>query len=508
MKASKALRPGSLVAATALLLSPGLALGAPFDAAVFVLAGVRIRDGSMPYRDLWDHKPPGVYLLNAFGQTALAWLDPWLVTWLLTVVFTSAAILLIDRLLRRRLSSGAASCWSVVCLVGVAGYPVATGGGLTESFALLPLVTTLWATATMPRNLRSSAGIGCLLGVACLISMQSLPAAAVLAVAAVVGEGGPAGAGRRAVAMIAGGLVLPLLVLGWLVAGGAAGDAFDQIVTYNAAYRGSSSGLVEMLLITVLYLGWLAVPAGVTVARMILRPRSFDGVEWSSLAWIIASAAYVAYQDRIVLHYFILVIPPLVLLASPGMEWLWARRRLSRPSRRRLVLALLTATACAFLFSAAVASRLTAIMLSNGAQVRASSDATAAWIRTNTPASATLFVWGDDAAVYLTAGRAPYDRYVYQFPMVTAGYWSADRTAALLDAWRALPPPVIVEARAAVPMFRASVDVGDPRDFDTLGPLREFVRANYRLVASFGDHDVYVVGSTGYLVADDSTPYR
>jgi hypothetical protein len=92
--------------------------------------------------------------------------------------------------------------------------------------------------------------------------------------------------------------------------------------------------------------------------------------------------------------------------------------------------------------------------------------------------------------------------------MVTAGYWSADRTAALLDAWRALPPPVIVEARAAVPMFRALVDVGDPRDFDTLGPLREFVRAKYRLVASFGDHDVYVVGSTGYLVADDSTPYR
>jgi hypothetical protein len=41
-------------------------------------------------------------------------------------------------------------------------------------------------------------------------------------------------------------------------------------------------------------------------------------------------------------------------------------------------------------------------------------------------------------------------------------------------------------------MFRASVDVGDPRDFDTLGPLREFVRANYGLVASFGDHDVYV----------------
>ena len=67
-RTARLLRPGSLVAASALLLSPGLILGAPLDSAVFVLAGSRIRDGAMPYKDLWDHKPPGVYLVNALGQ--------------------------------------------------------------------------------------------------------------------------------------------------------------------------------------------------------------------------------------------------------------------------------------------------------------------------------------------------------------------------------------------------------------------------------------------------------
>ena len=69
MRILRIARPASLVALTAGLLSPGLWLGPRLRTPpVFVLAGMRIRDGSMPYKDLWDHKPPGAYLINAVGQ--------------------------------------------------------------------------------------------------------------------------------------------------------------------------------------------------------------------------------------------------------------------------------------------------------------------------------------------------------------------------------------------------------------------------------------------------------
>jgi hypothetical protein len=505
MRGSSLLRPGTLTAATAALLSPGLVLGAPLDAAVFVLAGSRIREGYVPYRDLWDHKPPGAFLLNAAGQVATPWLDPWLVAWLLTVAVTAAAILIIDSLLRRRLSSWAALFWSLVCVVGVASYPIALGGGATESFALLPLVAAVWAVGCRPRDWRTAAAIGCLCSIACLMSMQSLPAAIVLAGAGVIGAGGAAGLARRVLGLLAGGAILPLAVLAWLAAGGAVGDAYDQIVTYNAAYRASVAGTSKLLPATALLLSCVAVPAGVTVARMVRRPRSSGSVEWASLAMALGFTVYVGYQGRIYLHYLILLVPALVLLAGPGLQWLWANVRSADPNRRSLAIGFSAATACAFLISATVAAQLTGITLGRARDASDTTAATAAWIETNTCDAATLFVWGDDPVLYLSSGRAPYDRYVYQFPLVTAGYWSDARTAELLEKWRVAPPPAIVEGPSAVPMFRSPADTGDTRDFDTLQPLRDFVRENYQLAATFGDHDVYLPVAT---VSRSSGPLR
>ena len=487
-------RPAALVALTALLLSPGLWLGPPRDSAVFLLAGIRIRAGYMPYKDLWDHKPPGTYVLNAVSQVAVPWLDPWLLFWLLTVVFTGAAILLMDKLLRRWLSPAAAFLWSLVCLVGIAAHAVALGGGATESFALLPLVVVLLAIAVDRPSWQVSVSVGVLLSIACLMSLQVVPAVMALFVAVVIGDRRSDGMAlvRRSIAVVAGGAILPLAVAGWLLAGGAAGDAFDQIVTYNSAYRESIAGITTLLPVVALLLCCLAIPAGIHVCRMCRRPRAFDRISWVSLAWALGFAAYVGYQGRIYLHYLILLVPPLVLLAGPGMDWLVARVRSPDRKLMSLAIGLSFATALAFATSAAMAIELNGLTLSLASEASRSSGDTATWLKANTSVSASLFIWGNDPGLYISSNRPPYDRYVYEFPLVTQGYWSPDRTAALLSTWTALPPSVIVESPSEVPLFAPADDIGDPRNYDTLAPMRDFVRSHYRLAATFGDHAVYL----------------
>jgi hypothetical protein len=485
------LRPASLVGLAALALSPGLWLGPSLDAAVFVLAGVGIRQGNVPYRDLWDHKPPGSYLLNAAGQAALPWLDPWLVGWLLTLAFTGAAIVVFERLLRSRLSPAAAFLWSVLGLVLMASFPIALGGGLTESFAVLPLVVALMVIARAAAGLRAVALIGCLLSVACLLSLQALPAALALFAAATLRRGGLLSPVGRAAAGVAGGVVLPLAVVAWLAVRGAIGDALDQLVTYNAAYRSSAGKADDMIPVTLLLLLCLTVPAAIEMARMILKPRAFDRVGWACFAWAVGYLLYIGFQGRIYLHYLILLVPPAVWLAGAGTAWLAAQAKAPQRRVRAAAVGLLVAAWLAIAISAFTVVGLHTAFGRFSAD-RAEQLDTAAWIGTNTPSSATLFVWGHDADLYLLADRHPYDSYVYDFPLLTAGYAPDERLANLVADWTAAPPSVIVESLSEAPLLRAGEAGASTPGYPALGALRDFVRSHYRLASSSERYDIYV----------------
>ena len=46
------------------------------DSSVFLYVARRIQDGGVPYRDVWDHKPPLIYLIGLLAGWGLQRLVP------------------------------------------------------------------------------------------------------------------------------------------------------------------------------------------------------------------------------------------------------------------------------------------------------------------------------------------------------------------------------------------------------------------------------------------------
>ena len=84
----------ALVVGALLVLSPNLpANRVPSeDEGVFLYVARTIAAGGMPYRDVWDHKPPGVYVLDL-----LAGANVWGVFVLQAIALAAAIAAAVDR---------------------------------------------------------------------------------------------------------------------------------------------------------------------------------------------------------------------------------------------------------------------------------------------------------------------------------------------------------------------------------------------------------------------------
>jgi hypothetical protein len=485
------------LALAAALLAPGLLVGPSLDAAVFAEVADRMRAGATLYVDVWDHKPPGMYLLLLSGQMLLPWLRPWLVSWLLSVLATAGTATLIHGICRRLgLSSMAAWVAAVGALVVTGQFLTALGGGLTEPFAALllagaqQLALRSWGRerAAVP-----AAFAGVLMALAMLLSVQAAPA--------LLPIGWLLAAGSRSIirrlAWAAAGFVAPLAACAaWLAAIGALDGAADAVVTYTGAYRAvaSATGAAlagPVMAWTLLALLFLAIPAAMGVVEARRQPGPARDLSVACLAWIALTLASFVVQGRLFGHYVIPLAIPLGVLAAFGAERL---RALPTGQRSRLLLPILaTCLVSAMAAGVAGAMELEPISVDHERSLLA-----ATTIDMSSDADDPILVWGNEPELYLDSDRASTTPYLYLYALVTPGYATPQLIRQTLDALEGRPPKLIVDAGSSAPGqpgFQALLIprplASDGRDLDLLDPLRAFVRDSYREISREGGWVVY-----------------
>ncbi|HET7521612.1 MAG TPA: hypothetical protein VFK61_08770 [Candidatus Limnocylindria bacterium] len=485
----------------AALLAPGLAVGPSLDAAVFAEVAHRVREGATLYVDVWDHKPPGIYLLLTAGQVLLPFLAPWNVSWLLSVVATAGVATLLFGICRR-LGMNPVACWlsATSALLVMGQYLMALGGGLTEPFAAVLLAMALgMALEARPQGAPiRAAATGALVSLALLLSVQAAPAAVPLAWLLIVGG---RGAARRLTWGVIGGAIPLLAVVVWMAATGSLDGALDAVVRYTGAYRAvaAATGAAlggPVMAWTLLALLFLVMPAAMGVVEARHRGGLSRELAHACVAWIALALASFLVQGRLFGHYVIPLAVPLALLAGFGVERV---RALSRPERGRLLLpAVATCLISALAAGVAGAMELNLVAPDHDRSVTA---ATA--VRENSAETDRIWVWGNEPQLYLDSGRSSTTPYPYLYALVTPGYTTPEQVQAMLEALQADPPAMIVDAGSPTPgapgfqpLLIDRPVASDGRDLDLLEPLRDFVRGRYREVDRSGGWVVYALGDS------------
>lgn len=331
--APERLAPWGLIAFCTLWRLPGL--GDPpwlNDEGVYAMVGRALLHGEKLYRQVWENKPPAIYLLNA-GVERLGGAEHVITGMrLLAVLASMVALTAVYRLMLAQRGAGAARL--VIVLAGI---------GLD-----LPLIDGTEANAEVFVAAASAVGMALVWSV--MNHHEHAPRRffpdwmALLFAGAAFGVGIafklPAGAdalaagavlicqGKRvpSLAWLLLGALIPLgAIVGWLAGQGLIGDALYATIGYNRGYVSTGQGLHSPLVGAVTILAPLTVlSVGGALAWRDRRhglPFSAGVAWWLGLALIGALASGRTYP-----HYFLQAVVPAAICLVLLLEGIQARR--------------------------------------------------------------------------------------------------------------------------------------------------------------------------------------
>lgn len=343
------------------------------DSSIFAYIGSVIRAGGLPYIDAWDHKPPLIFYLNAFGLSVT---DGHLIgIWLLEVVFLTVAMLLLFRLLRTIVSARIALpvVWfGMIHLARLLDF-----GNYTEEYALPFQVgaVALLIFSKQRNRLREWFLSGLLMGLAFSLKQPLIGAWFGIGICVLLEAltDGKESAGDRFVrlskigfSLFSGFLFVNLAWAAFFAAHGAFAEYIFGAFTYNfsyTAYNGTSRWATYWTTINFpatlspfLSLGWIG--WFLSVVDLIRAFREGNGAalirEKKLIVWAVAALPFeillaglsgMNYQ-----HYFMPMIPAYLVLISAIVDritsWIQQRRAISsRPLTIAVIVSLLLASA-------------------------------------------------------------------------------------------------------------------------------------------------------------------
>ena len=298
------------------------------DSGVFLYVGWRLLSGDIPYKDVWDHKPPLIYLVDALGLTVTP-NSLWGV-WILQFIFIFFTLYFIYRVLDQEFGIVAALAGIIVLTSGLV--VILEKGNVTEEYALVFQALGFWLSVIAWKKdfpVRTTFWVGVLGGLAFNFKQTTIGLWITYAIfllgIRLLQRKFPI---KEFLALLAGGLLPSILLVLYLGSQNALRDFWEQAYLYNFAYIGKHEGIRRLIPVFikgfaylsqgwVLYLavaGWLAGAACVWLKR-----RKFAEISPLLLITLVnlpIEVALITVSGRSILHYYLTALPVMAILAG------------------------------------------------------------------------------------------------------------------------------------------------------------------------------------------------
>ena len=519
---------GLLVAVVLVQYAPACAKVPGRDAGVFLYIGDRILNGGIPYLDVWDHKPPVIYFINAFGLLVGGG-SVWGV-WLLEFVALYSAALVGFVLMRRAFGVLPATVATVVWVLSIV--ILQAYGNHTEEFAL-PLIFAVlylfWEAEKRGSYRWRGFLIGALAAVCFLLKPNLISVHLSIGILMIIAFGSRhrrSAAANLSTVVLGAAFVLAAVVT-YLAANSALGAFVEQVVRYNLVYPTTTlySKLDSLFvgLSTLSGSGMSVIGLAAWAAGVLLVWRRREDVESVKPLLHVCLIALPlefllsAIPGRPYTHYFFTSLPILAVLVAFFSRYLTAAvapaakafkvGRVTVTLGGLWLLALLVAMS---LIPAGGIGYLTVRCVAEacgGEGYYATWSEAAEYVAKHTVESDYVLVWGAETVVNFLAHRQAPTRYVYQWPLYHPRYVDEDIANEFLGDIMSKKPLLIIDTSptsGAVP----PIDGGAREEWASTHTLRwmddifEYVASNYSLVATVGRDQWLVYRYAGEDAAD------
>jgi 4-amino-4-deoxy-L-arabinose transferase-like glycosyltransferase len=405
------------------------------DEGAYATIGRGWTSGIIPYRDVFDHKPPVIYAFYALADR-LAPASVLSVRVLSSALFVLALVLVFA--VTRRVYGGAAAAFSAVAFALIGNdFTVEAARANTEQVMLPSLVASLYCfvragDGTRPLAARWLLAAGVFAGIAVLTKPVAIWPLAVLAVAAAWPGAAEARAtaSLRALAAIVAGAAIPVAAAAaYFAANGALDDARADVLSFNSAYvryfwdNGYRGQVTDLSPLASPY----AMIAFASLFTTFALPRESRRGHAVILLWTASNVVGAKMGVRTFGHYFVPALPGIAMLSaafviavarltgqasgqSPAPAW----QRFA-PAAAALAIAggWQARENVQFAFLAGPDTQVRREFGEQGPMLFARAGDVSLYLRQATAPDDLILVWGAEAEVYYLSGRPAASRYIY-----------------------------------------------------------------------------------------------